>query len=186
MKDIFKHQSIILFKSFFYIGLFTVGGGLAMLPFIEKEFVDSKKWLTKDEMIDIFAISQSLPGVIAVNSSLLTGFKIAGNLGALMAAFGTMLPSFIIILIIASVFKKFEDIELVNKAFMGIRPALTALILMSTIGITKQVVKNKLNIIIFVLSFIFILFFNISVIYVLLASAFVGMIFCFLKKDKCL
>ena len=113
-----KISALTMFISFFYIGLVTIGGGLAMLPIMQEEFVDKRKFLTKSEIVDVFALAQSIPGVIAVNTSLLTGFKIAGIFGGIMAGIGVMMPSFIIILIIAPIFEKVQNLEYVNKAFL--------------------------------------------------------------------
>ena len=172
----------IMFFSFFYIGLVTIGGGLAMLPIMEEEFVNKRKFLTKDEIIDIFALAQSIPGVIAVNSSLLTGFKVAGIFGGVMAAIGVMMPSFIIILMIAPIFEKFQNTEYVHKAFLGIRGAIAGLILISAFGMGKQVMKDKFTVFLFILSFILVVFFNINVIYALLLSALIGWIYYLLNK----
>lgn len=177
-----RPSAFILFSSFFYIGIFTIGGGLAMLPLIEAEFVNKRKFLSKDEMIDIFALAQSIPGVIAVNSSLLTGFKIAGIFGGVMAGIGVMLPSFIIILIIAPIFERVQNLTYVNKAFLGIRGAIAALILMSAYGMGRQIIRDKITIFIFVLSFSLVVFFNINIIYVLLISALIGILIFIIKK----
>ncbi|MEI0567130.1 chromate transporter [Brachyspira pulli] len=171
-----------MFFSFFYIGLVTIGGGLAMLPIMEDEFVNKKKFLTKDEIIDVFALAQSIPGVIAVNTSLLTGFKIAGIFGGIIAGIGVMTPSFIIILMIAPIFERFQDTEYVNKAFLGIRGAIAGLILLSAYGMGKQVMKDKFTIALFILSFILVVFLNFNVIYALLLSAFIGWIYYLLNK----
>ena len=171
-----------MFFSFFYIGLVTIGGGLAMLPIMEEEFVNKRKFLTKDEIIDIFALAQSIPGVIAVNSSLLTGFKVAGIFGGIMASIGVMMPSFIIILMIAPIFERFQNAEYVHKAFLGIRGAIAGLILLSAFGMGKQVMKDKFTVFIFILSFILVVFLNFNVIYTLLLSALIGWLYFLLNK----
>lgn len=172
-----------MFISFSYIGLVTIGGGLAMLPIMEDEFVNKRKFLTKEEIIDVFALAQSIPGVIAVNTSLLTGFKIAGILGGIMAGIGVMTPSFIIILIIAPIFERFQNLEYVNKAFLGIKGAIAGLILLSTYGMGKEVLKNKFTVILFLLSFILVVFFKFNVIYTLLISALIGWIYYLIDKN---
>ncbi|MEI0605027.1 chromate transporter [Brachyspira alvinipulli] len=172
-----------MFFSFFYIGLVTIGGGLAMLPIMEDEFVNKRKFLTKDEIIDVFALAQSIPGVIAVNTSLLTGFKIAGIFGGIMAGIGVMMPSFIIILIIAPIFERFQNTEYVNKAFLGIRGAIAGLILLSAFGMGKQVMKDKFTTFLFILSFILVVFLNFNVIYTLLIAAFIGWLYYIINKN---
>ena len=177
-----KSSFLTMFLSFSYIGLVTIGGGLAMLPIMEEEFVNKRKFLTKEEIIDVFALAQSIPGVIAVNTSLLTGFKIAGILGGIMAGIGVMTPSFIIILIIAPIFERFQNLEYVNKAFLGIKGAIAGLILLSAYGMGKEVLKNKFTVLLFVLSFILVVFFKFNVIYTLLISALIGWIYYLIDK----
>ncbi|WP_157151830.1 chromate transporter [Brachyspira sp. SAP_772] len=177
-----KISALTMFISFFYIGLVTIGGGLAMLPIMQEEFVDKRKFLTKSEIVDVFALAQSIPGVIAVNTSLLTGFKIAGVFGGIMAGIGVMMPSFIIILIIAPIFEKVQNLEYVNKAFLGIKGAIAALILLSAYDMGKSVLKNKFTAILFILSFILVVFLNFNVIYTLLLSAFLGWLYYLISK----
>lgn len=177
-----KISALTMFISFFYIGLVTIGGGLAMLPIMQEEFVDKRKFLTKSEIVDVFALAQSIPGVIAVNTSLLTGFKIAGVFGGIMAGIGVMMPSFIIILIIAPIFERIQNLEYVNKAFLGIKGAIAALILLSAYDMGKSVLKNKFTAILFILSFILVVFLNFNVIYTLLISAFFGWLYYLISK----
>ncbi|WP_297286665.1 chromate transporter [uncultured Brachyspira sp.] len=177
-----KISALTMFISFFYIGLVTIGGGLAMLPIMQEEFVDKRKFLTKSEIVDVFALAQSIPGVIAVNTSLLTGFKIAGVFGGIMAGIGVMMPSFIIILIIAPIFERIQNLEYVNKAFLGIKGAIAALILLSAYDMGKSVLKNKFTAILFILSFILVVFLNFNVIYTLLISAFLGWVYYLISK----
>jgi len=110
-----------LFWIFFKIGAFTFGGGYAMIPLIEREMVEKQKWLSDDEIIDMFAVAESIPGAIAINTSTFIGYKVAGYWGAIVAMFGVALPSFLIITIIAAVFSQFQDLPLVKAAFEGIR-----------------------------------------------------------------
>ncbi|AGA66534.1 putative chromate transport protein [Brachyspira pilosicoli P43/6/78] len=177
-----KISALTMFISFFYIGLVTIGGGLAMLPIMQEEFVDKRKFLTKAEIVDVFALAQSIPGVIAVNTSLLTGFKIAGIFGGIMAGIGVMMPSFIIILIIAPIFERVQSLEYVNKAFLGIKGAIAALILISAYDMGKSVLKNKFTALLFILSFILVVFLNFNVIYTLLLSAFLGWLYYLISK----
>ena len=116
-----------LFLTFVKIGTFTIGGGYAMLPLIQREVVDHG-WMTKEDFIDIFAVTQSLPGIFAVNISIFVGYKLRKTLGAICCALGTVLPSFLIILAIALFFTHVRDNEWIEKAFKGLRPAVVALI----------------------------------------------------------
>jgi chromate transporter len=119
---------IELFRSFFKIGAFTIGGGYAMIPLIQDEVVSRKGWLDDEEFLNMIAIAQSAPGVIAINTSIFVGYRLAGFKGAVVASLGSALPSFLIILVIASCFARFKNNEWVERAFMGIRPAVVALI----------------------------------------------------------
>ena len=126
------------FKTFFNIGMFTLGGGYAMIPMIEAEVVDKKKWIEKEEFLDLIAIAQSCPGVFAVNISIFIGYKLRKIRGALCTCFGTALPSFIIILLIAMFFHQFEDNNVMTAIFSGIRPAVVALIAVPTFNLAKS------------------------------------------------
>src|SRR5574344_2946232 len=125
------------FKTFFKIGAFTLGGGYAMIPLIEAEVVDKKKWVSKDEFVDMIAIAQSCPGVFAINISVFIGYKLKNIKGAICTAVGTALPSFLIILLIAMFFRQFEDNPVVAAMFRGIRPAVVALIAVPTLTMSK-------------------------------------------------
>ena len=117
-----------LFTTFFRIGLFTIGGGYAMIPLIEQKVVDENHWLRREELIDLMAVAQSCPGVFAVNISIFIGYKMRRTPGALVCTIGTALPSFIIILAIALFFQQFRHYSAVESIFCGIRPAVVALI----------------------------------------------------------
>ncbi|MCM1052293.1 MAG: chromate transporter [Paenibacillus sp.] len=125
-----------LFLSFFKIGAFTFGGGWAMISLIEKEVVDKKKWIGRDEFLDLIAVAQSLPGILAVNISVGVGDKLRGMKGAVMASLGTILPSFMIILGIAIFITPdlIKENETLSSIFMGIRPAVVALIVAPVIS----------------------------------------------------
>ena len=125
------------FKTFFKIGVFTLGGGYAMIPIIESEVVERKKWLTKEDFVDTVAIAQTCPGVFAINLSVFIGYKMRRLRGAIFTALGTALPSFLIILIIAMFFHQFEDNKVVASIFRGIRPAVVALIAVPTFKMAK-------------------------------------------------
>ncbi len=127
-----------LFYTFFKIGAFTLGGGYAMLPMVEKAVVDKKKWIGSEEFWDMIAIVQSLPGVFAVNTALYVGRRIAGLKGGLAAMLGAILPSFIIILLIATLFKDYKDNPTIERIFKGIRPCVVALILAPSIRMIQS------------------------------------------------
>ena len=129
---------ITLFKVFFKIGVFTLGGGYAMIPIIEEEVVKKHAWLTKESFIDIIAIAQSCPGAFAINLATSTGYKIKGQKGAFYATLGSTLPSVVIILLIAMVFRHFMDIPWIAAMFRGIRPAVVALIAVPTFNLARD------------------------------------------------
>lgn len=126
------------FKTFFRIGAFTIGGGYAMIPLIETEVVERHRWIKREEFLDLIAIAQSCPGVFAINMSVFIGYKLRKLPGALSAAIGTALPSFIIILLIALFFANFQDNPVVESIFKGIRPAVVALIAAPTFSLAKS------------------------------------------------
>ncbi len=134
--EIMNNIYIQLFLSFFKIGAFTFGGGWAMISIIEKEIVDKKHWIERDEFLDLLAVAQSLPGILAVNISVAVGDKLRGMKGATMAALGTILPSFMIILCIAIFLTPdlIKENETLSSIFMGIRPAVVALIVAPVIS----------------------------------------------------
>ncbi|MFA5523075.1 MAG: chromate transporter [Tissierellales bacterium] len=127
-----------MFSVFFKIGAFTIGGGYAMVPLIEAEVVDKKKWIEKNEFVDTLALAQSSPGPIAVNTAVFVGFKMDRYKGAFFTTLGAILPSFLIILAIAMFFREIKDLEAVESAFKAIRPAVVALIATSVISLSKN------------------------------------------------
>lgn len=167
---------IEIFIVFFKIGLFTFGGGYAMIPLIEKEMIGSKAWVKEEEIIDIFAVAQSIPGAIAINSSTFIGYKIAGISGALAATAGVIIPSFIIITAIATFFSRFQNNLIVQAAFMGIRSAVVALIIMAVIKIGKSSIKDSLTALITVLAVVLVILMNVHAIFVIVGGAVAGII----------
>ncbi|GAY27078.1 MULTISPECIES: chromate transporter [unclassified Prevotella] len=126
------------FKTFFKIGLFTLGGGYAMIPLIEKEIVDRHRWMAREELMDVIAIAQSCPGVFAINVSTFVGYRLRKTRGAVCTTLGTALPSFVIILLIAMFFRRFQDNAIVAAMFRGIRPAVVALIAVPTFNMARS------------------------------------------------
>ncbi|NLL05706.1 MAG: chromate transporter [Clostridiaceae bacterium] len=173
-----------IFITFFKIGAFTIGGGYAMLPLIEKEVVDNKKWVQEEEMIDIFAIVQSVPGVISINTSMFVGYKKAKLKGALCAAIGVILPSFLIILAIYYALSGIKDNIYLQKAFEGVRAGVTALIFLTAIKLTKKTIKSYISAIIAVIAFILMVFFEVHVILLIVAGGILGYIMYFARKVK--
>ena len=173
-----------LFIAFFKIGAFTFGGGYAMLPIIEKEVVDKNQWLTKEEFLDMLAVVQSLPGPIAINSSVYVGYKIAKFWGALACALGAALPSFIIILLAAIVFTDIQDNPTIEKIFKGIRPAVVALIVIPVIFMAKTAKITWKTVWIPVAVAVVVAYLGLSPAYVIILAALGGILFSLTRKDK--
>lgn len=165
-----------LFVSFAKIGVMTFGGGLAMLPMLERELVENKKWVTSQEILDYYAVGQCTPGIIAVNTATFVGYKKSKVLGAIVATLGMVFPSLVIISVIAAVLSNFADIPAVQHAFSGIRIAVCALIASAVIKLAKSNVKNLKQIIIAVCAFIIITVFGASPVVVVVASAVAGLL----------
>jgi chromate transporter len=140
-----KNKNLDLFLTFLKIGAFTFGGGYAMIPFITEEIVDKRKWLTDEEMIELVAIAESTPGVIAVNSATFVGYRITKFWGAFFSTLGVVLPSLIIIVIIAMFFENFLEIEVIANAFKGIRAGVAVLILNTGLKFLKQMNKTWIS-----------------------------------------
>jgi chromate transporter len=180
MNEKSKGQILLeLFLCFFKIGAFTFGGGFAMIPLIEREIVDNKKWINKKEVIDVFAVAQSLPGAIAINTSTFIGYKILGRLGAVISTIGVILPSVIIITLIAMFFSMVRGNPIFEQIFDGISPAIVALILVAGIKIAKQSIKDKTGIVILLCTVTFIVFFNMQAIFAIIGGALVGILIYF-------
>jgi len=173
-----------LFKVFAQIGVLTFGGGYAMLPMIQEEIVDKRGWATDEEILDYYAIGQSTPGIISVNTATFIGYKRKGILGAIVATLGIVFPSIVIITVIAIFFDQFEHYQIVQHAFAGIRVAVAALILNAIISMWQKAIKDYLGIIIFLLSFSVVAFLDISPIWVVIISFLVGVIIKGKKVDS--
>ncbi len=166
-----------LYWVFFRIGLFTFGGGYAMLPLLERECVDKYHWCTKEELLDIFAIGQCTPGVIAVNTATFLGRKQGGFLGSAFATFGIVSPSLIIISLIAALLQNFADIPTVQHALAGVRVAVTALIITMTIKLIRSSWKNPVDIIIGIVAFVVVGIFGANPAIVVVGSGLVGLFY---------
>lgn len=169
MKELFK-----IFIIFFRIGSFTFGGGYAMLPIIKRELVDNLGWVKEEDIYNYYAIGQSTPGIIAVNTATMTGYSLKGIKGALAATTGFIMPSLIIITLIASFFKRFQQIDLFQQAFAGIQIAVVALILDIVIKMWQKSDRSKISFIIFSAAFILLAIFGVSPVFVILSAAAVG------------
>ncbi len=176
-KNLFK-----LFITFFKIGAFTIGGGLAMIPIIRSEVVEKQKWIDDKTVVDIFAISQSLPGAIAINSSMYLGYKIAGIPGLIAASLGAVLPSFIIILVIAFFLTNIGENVYLAKFFAGIRAAVVPLILISAYKLSRTAIKDPFGYVVATLSICATLFLKIDVVFIVLTCALLGYLYYSYKR----
>lgn len=172
-----------IFFIFFKIGSFTFGGGYAMLPIIKKELVDNLNWITEEDIYNYYAIGQSTPGIIAVNTATMTGYKLNGVKGAISATTGFVMPSLIIITTIASFFKRFQEIDLFQHAFAAVQIAVIALIIDIVIKMWKKSDKSKASLLIFLTSFLLLVVFDISPVFVILSSAAAGILIQHLRGN---
>jgi len=178
---------IDLFLTFAKIGMFTFGGGYAMISLIENDCVEKKKWITHDEMMDMTVIAESTPGPVAINCATYVGYKKGKLLGAIIATVGMVLPSFIILFLISKYFDKFLEITWVANAFRGIKIAVGILIVDAAVKMLQKMKKKPIPIIIVACSFfammlIDIYSINISSMILLLVSAFIGIIVFVMKS----
>lgn len=165
-----------IFLIFAKMGIITFGGGYAMLPIIQKEIVDKKKWATETELIDYYAVGQCTPGVISVNTATFIGYKLRGVIGGIVATLGIIFPSLIIIIIIAASLKNFAQFTIVQHAFGGIRVAVVALIINSIIKLWKNSVKNYIDILLVLSAFVFGGILHLSPIYIVIAASLIGLL----------
>lgn len=151
-----------LFAAFAKVGVLTFGGGYAMIPMLEREIVDRHGWATSEELMDYYAVGQCTPGVIAVNTATFIGYKVAGNLGGIVATLGVVFPSFVILSLIAGIIQNFADIPAVKSAFAGIRVCVCVLIFNSVVKLWKGAVKDKAALALCLIVFFLSVFFDIS------------------------
>ena len=185
-----KSRSLLdLFITFFKIGLFTFGGGYAMIALIEDEVSTRKKWISKEELADVITIAESTPGPIAINSATYIGYKIGGILGSAIATMGVVLPSLIIIFIISMFFDLFMSFEIVEYAFLGIKCAVGLIILRTGWKMIKSFKKTPLHWILFAIAIVGISIVNIfalnfSSVYFVFLGAIIGLFVYLLDRNK--
>ena len=158
------------FSIFFKIGAFTIGGGYAMVPLIENEIVTRRNWIGQEDFIDLLAVAQSSPGILAVNIAIFIGYRLRGVRGSIVTALGTVLPSFLIILAIALFFHNFKENTVVERVFKGIRPAVVALITAPTFSMARSAGINRRNIWIPIVSALLIWLLGFSPVWIIIAA----------------
>lgn len=173
-----------LFLVFFKIGAFTFGGGYAMIPLIQNEVVDKRNWLNESEFIDMLALAQSAPGPIALNTALFVGNKKLGFRGSLFSGMGVILPSFIVILVIAIFFVQFKDNPVVERIFKGIRPAVVALIAAPLLQLGKSADVHFKNIWIPISVALLVWLLGVSPIYIIIGAILLGILHLFYIKTR--
>lgn len=173
-----------LFITFFKIGGFTFGGGYAMIPLIQAEAVDRKKWITEDDILEIVAIAESTPGPVAINSATFVGYRTCGFLGAACATLGVVLPSFVIILLISFVLREFQSIRAVQYAFNGIRAGVLALLCKALWNMYKKSPKGWVGYTVMAGSFILAAFVKVNIFLVIVGCAVFGLITSFIMERR--
>lgn len=177
---------LLLFASFFKIGTFTIGGGYAMIPLIQREVVERHHWLTDTEMLDAIALAQTMPGIMAANIAAIVGQRLQGVRGALVAVLGNILMPIIFIILIATAFRHFQDIPVVQHIFMGIRPAVVALIAAPVFTLWKAASRKQpiFNFLIPILSALLISLFGVNPILIVLAAILLGWLFAKIREER--
>lgn len=175
---------VVLFYIFFKIGAFTFGGGYAMLPLIEAEIVHKRGWIDPKEFLDLVALAQSAPGIMAVNIAIFVGYKLKGVSGAVICTLGAALPSFIIILLIALFFRNFRDNETVGRVFKGIRPAVVALIAVPVFQLAKKSGMNRYTCWIAPATALLVWLFHVSPAYIILLAVLGGWVWGVLVQRR--
>ena len=173
-----------LFITFFKIGLFTIGGGYAMIPLLQREVVERKGWLKDEDFLDLMAIAQSAPGVFVVNMSIFVGYRVRGKRGSVACAMGAAMPSIVIILAIALFAGSYRDNEIVENVFKGIRPAVIALILTPTIRLASKAGLNKWNWWVPLVTALLIWWIGVSPVWIILAAIVGAILYYILKLRK--
>lgn len=173
-----------VFASFFRIGAFTFGGGYAMIPLIQNEAVEKRKWITDDDILEIIAIAESTPGPIAINSATFVGYRACGILGSMVATIGVVLPSFVIILALSFVLRQFQDVQAVQWAFQGIRAGVLALLVKALWTMFKKSPKGWAAYVVIGASFVLTAIFDINVIFVLIGCAVFGLVTSLLMERR--
>ena len=184
LKKIGENMYLQLFLSFFKLGLFTIGGGMAMIPLIQGIVVDEKHWMTEEEAVDCIAVSQGLPGVIAINMATYVGHQKKGILGAVTATVGVILPSFVIIIMIVKILSGIGDNQYVNGALVGIKAAATGLILFSAYKLGKQVLKGWFQAVLAVAAFVAVILLDANAIWPIIGGIILGLIYTGFKRKK--
>ena len=170
-----------LYLTWFKMGLFTFGGGYAMLPMIQKEVIDKHHWATEEEIMNYYAIGQCTPGIIAVNTATFVGYYLKGVVGGVIATLGVISPSVIIITVIAALISNFMEIEMVKHALLGINVAVCALMIKSISGLWKKSIQNIGSFTVFAIALLLSVLTDISTVYLVILSGILGVVLSRMK-----
>lgn len=181
-----KNKYVTLFVATFLISMFTFGGGYVIISLLKKKFVDDLKWIDEDEMLNMAAIAQSSPGAVAVNASILVGYKIGGPVGSLIAILGTIIPPFLIISIISFFYTAFRESAVVSAVLKGMQSGVIAVIADVTFNLGKSSYAHSGLISIFLIGLVFVLayFFSVNVIFIIIVYIILGVIKTFYEQKK--
>ena len=171
-----------LFVTFFKTGLFTFGGGYAMISLLEEELVAHKKWINNEDMLDMLVIAESTPGVVAVNTATSVGFRLRGVLGAILATLGVVLPSFLIITALTFFINEFSDNVWYQAAFTGIQACVTILIINAFVKLAKQLERTWFSVVLLIAAFAVAVFTDFDVIFVILIGGLLGVVYTLVKE----
>lgn len=183
MKNKLK-QFLELYFAFVKIGAFTFGGGLAMMPIMQRELIEKRDWVSEEELIDYFAIGQSTPGIIAVNVATFVGYKKLGWLGGIIGTLGVVTPSWVIIMLLAGAISSVDKYPLAQRALRGINVAVAALLTSVIVKFTKKSIKNFWNALFMLLAFALIYFFKVQSVWIILSSLIIGCLLTLYKQKK--
>lgn len=175
-----------LFSSTFVLSAFTFGGGYVIVPLMKKKFVDQLQWVDEEEMLNMIAIAQSSPGAVAVNGAIMIGYKLAGILGAVIAAIGTILPPLLILTVISIFYQEFRDNRYISGLLKGMQAGIAAVITDVVIGLAGNIVKKKklLSIAVMIGAFILVFFFDVNVMIVVLFAGLLGVLAMLYRRKQ--
>ena len=173
-----------LYYSFAKIGTFTIGGGLAMMPMMQSELIEKRKWITDEELIDYYAVGQSTPGIVAVNVATFVGYKQMGIVGGIFATLGMVTPSLVIIMILAGIINSINDFPIIQKALKGINVAVAALLTSTIINFMKKTIKKFTNAIFMMISFLLVFVFKLPSFWIILFALLIGVVLTYKEKKK--
>ena len=179
-----KNKKLQLFLSFFKIGAFTFGGGLAMIPLIQKEAVDVRGWVSEDDVLEIAAIAESTPGPIAINAATFIGYKTAGFWGAFCATFGVVFPSFVIIYLLATLVGLNSDLKVLNDLFFGIRAGVLAILIRALLNMFKKSPKGIYSYIVMLAVFFAVGVLKLNVFIAMILCALSGVLYSFYQERR--